>query len=146
MYNYIHIDEKWFYMSKNKETYYLLPNEEDPLRSCQSKNFIGKVMFSVAMARLILIAKVLKCSMESPRSVCELVDAVIKSFNNYSSQSVNYVWLTLQLCMLETMKIEGSNRYKIPHINKLQLEREGTLSAQISCNPQIIRNVMDILS
>ncbi|GAA0147696.1 hypothetical protein LIER_07333 [Lithospermum erythrorhizon] len=250
MYNYSHIDEKWFYMSKKKETYYLLPTDENPLRSCQRKNFIGKVMFLVAMARPrfdcegaqrrsrnrdvgtlemksitsvtreivkdFLIQKVIPAIQqkwlrsrseevifiqqdnarthlnpnneafqvaatqsgldirlvcqppnspdmnildlgvfnaiqslqykESPRSVRELVDAVIKSFNNYSSLSVNYVWLTLQLCMLETMKIQGSNRYKIPHINELQLEKEGTLPAQISCDPQIIRNVMDILS
>ncbi|GAA0159416.1 hypothetical protein LIER_16193 [Lithospermum erythrorhizon] len=51
MYNYVHIDEKWFYMTKKKETYYLLSTEDDPLRTCQSKNFIGKVMFLVAMAR-----------------------------------------------------------------------------------------------
>ncbi|XP_039118935.1 uncharacterized protein LOC120255103 [Dioscorea cayenensis subsp. rotundata] len=51
MYNVIHIDEKWFYMTKKSENYYLLPDEEDPPRSCKSKNFIGKVMFLVAIAR-----------------------------------------------------------------------------------------------
>lgn len=51
MYNVVHIDEKWFYMTKKLETYYLLPDEEDPLRTCKSKNFIGKVMFLAAIAR-----------------------------------------------------------------------------------------------
>lgn len=51
MYNIVHIDEKWFYMTKKKENYYLLPAEDEPVRTCQSKNFIGKVMFLVAMAR-----------------------------------------------------------------------------------------------
>ncbi|GAA0172515.1 hypothetical protein LIER_26325 [Lithospermum erythrorhizon] len=50
-YNYVHIDEKWFYMTKKSESYYLLPAEEEPVRTCQSKNYIGKVMFLVAMAR-----------------------------------------------------------------------------------------------
>ncbi|GAA0173619.1 hypothetical protein LIER_27198 [Lithospermum erythrorhizon] len=51
MYNYVHIDEKLFYMTKKSESYYLLPAEKEPVRICQSKNFIGKVMFLVAMAR-----------------------------------------------------------------------------------------------
>ncbi|CAA7027457.1 unnamed protein product [Microthlaspi erraticum] len=51
MYNIVHIDEKWFYMTKKMEKYYLLPEEEDPHRTCQSKNFITKVMFLAAMAR-----------------------------------------------------------------------------------------------
>ena len=51
MYNVVHIDEKWFYMTKKKENYYLHPVEEEPLRTCQSKNYITKVMFLAAMAR-----------------------------------------------------------------------------------------------
>ncbi|XP_010462700.1 PREDICTED: uncharacterized protein LOC104743302 [Camelina sativa] len=51
MYNIVHIDEKWFYMTKKTEKYYLLPEEEVPHRTCQSKNYIGKVMFLAAMAR-----------------------------------------------------------------------------------------------
>ena len=50
MYNITHIDEKWFYMTKKSENYYLLPDEDDPMRTCKSKNFIGKVMFLVALA------------------------------------------------------------------------------------------------
>ncbi|WCJ29059.1 hypothetical protein M5689_010721 [Euphorbia peplus] len=51
MHNIIHIDEKWFFMSKKKENYYLLPDEDEPIRTCKSKNFIGKVMFLAAIAR-----------------------------------------------------------------------------------------------
>ncbi|XP_050212958.1 uncharacterized protein LOC126664553 [Mercurialis annua] len=51
MYNIIHIDEKWFYMTRKTEKYYLLPDEEDPIRSCKNKKFIGKVMFLAAIAR-----------------------------------------------------------------------------------------------
>ena len=51
MYNIIHIDEKWFYMTKKSENYYLLPDEDDPMRTYKSKNFIRKVMFFVALAR-----------------------------------------------------------------------------------------------
>ncbi|GAA0149654.1 hypothetical protein LIER_08780 [Lithospermum erythrorhizon] len=82
---------------------------------------------------------------ESSRTVEELVYAIVKSFNKYPSQKVNHVWLTLQLCMHETMKIGGSNRYKIPHIKKLQLERDGQLPIQVSCDLQVLQNVMEFL-
>ncbi|XP_023756014.1 uncharacterized protein LOC111904485 [Lactuca sativa] len=51
MFNVIHIDEKWFYMSKPSRRYYLVPDEDEPLRTCQSKKFITKVMFLAAVAR-----------------------------------------------------------------------------------------------
>ena len=37
---------------KKNENYYFLPYEDDPMRTCKNKNFIEKVMFLVALARL----------------------------------------------------------------------------------------------
>ncbi|XP_074337431.1 uncharacterized protein LOC141674619 [Apium graveolens] len=51
MFNVIHIDEKWFYITKNCEKFYLMSGEHDPDRACKSKNFLTKVMFLEAMAR-----------------------------------------------------------------------------------------------
>ncbi|XP_059663713.1 uncharacterized protein LOC132309419 [Cornus florida] len=51
MLNYVHIDEKWFYMSKESEKYYLLPEENELVRTCKSKRFSTKVMFLAAVAR-----------------------------------------------------------------------------------------------
>ncbi|XP_028065655.1 uncharacterized protein LOC114268654 [Camellia sinensis] len=50
MYDYVHIDEKWFYVSKEVERYYLLLEEEEPQRCCKSKCFITKVMFLATVA------------------------------------------------------------------------------------------------
>ncbi|KAK9733651.1 hypothetical protein RND81_04G081700 [Saponaria officinalis] len=51
MYDYVHIDEKWFYMTRTFQRYYLLPEEENPHRTCKSKKFIEKIMFMAAVAR-----------------------------------------------------------------------------------------------
>ncbi|KAF7123388.1 hypothetical protein RHSIM_Rhsim12G0027300 [Rhododendron simsii] len=51
LYNYVHIDEKWFYMTKESERYYLLPEEDQPHRTCKNKRFITKVMFLATVAR-----------------------------------------------------------------------------------------------
>ena len=51
MFNIVHIDEKWFNEDVDRKTYYLLPDEENPLRCRKSKRFIGKTMFLTAVAR-----------------------------------------------------------------------------------------------
>lgn len=267
MYNIIHIDEKWFYMTKKTEKYYLLPIEEEPQRSCQSKNYIGKVMFLAAMARprfdeegnevfdgkigifpfvtlrpaqrksknrdagtlelkastsvkredikAFLIEKVLpniqekwpkedrgktifiqqdnarthvECGdkdfqeaasktsfdihlmcqpanspdlnildlgffsaiqslqhKECPKTIEDLVRAVEESFKKYSAEQVNHIFLTLQSCMCEIMKIGGLNKYKIPHMKKSVLEKDGLLPTRISCDAMLVQNVMNTL-
>ncbi|GAA0160366.1 hypothetical protein LIER_16938 [Lithospermum erythrorhizon] len=50
-YDRVVIGEKWFYMSQESEKYYLLPEENEPYRTCKSKRFIPKVMFLAAVAR-----------------------------------------------------------------------------------------------
>ncbi|XP_021864966.1 uncharacterized protein [Spinacia oleracea] len=51
MYNMVHIDEKWFYMSDKIQRFYLFPWEDDPYRATQSKTFMAKVMFNSGVAR-----------------------------------------------------------------------------------------------
>ena len=55
---------------------------------------------------------------ESPTTVDELVNAVVKSFNTFPTVKSNHIFLTLQLCMIEIIKEEGSHKYKIPHVKK----------------------------
>ena len=47
----IHVDEKWFYMKKINQKFYLGPGEAPPLRTVSHKSHIQKVMFLVAVAR-----------------------------------------------------------------------------------------------
>ncbi|XP_057771054.1 uncharacterized protein LOC130990838 [Salvia miltiorrhiza] len=42
MHNVVHIDEKWFYMTKTSDRYYILLEETDPYRATKSKCFITK--------------------------------------------------------------------------------------------------------
>ncbi|ETV97216.1 hypothetical protein H310_10003, partial [Aphanomyces invadans] len=49
--NYVHINDKWFYLTKTSRTYYLVPSESDLERKCKSKRFLTKVMFLTAVAR-----------------------------------------------------------------------------------------------
>ena len=46
----IHVDEKWFFLSQQKERYLLLPEEKNPKWCVKSKSHITKVMFLCAIA------------------------------------------------------------------------------------------------
>lgn len=268
MYNIIHIDEKWFSMTKKNENYYLLQDEDDPIRSCVSKNFLPKVMFLAAVARprfdshrnvtfdgkigvfpfvirepakrtsvnrvagtmetkpilsvtraitrSFYINKVLPSLMDkwpiedignpifiqqdnarthididdeefceaakkngfdirlmcqppnSPelnvldlgffraiqslqqkkvsQTIDELVNAVEMSFDEFSPIKSNHIFLTLQMCMDEIMKAKGSNRFRISHMKKKVLERQGQLPTNVSCDSNLVQEVLNFLN
>ena len=47
----VHVDEKWFYLTRDQENYVLLDCEEDPDRSVGHKNHVEKIMFLAATAK-----------------------------------------------------------------------------------------------
>ncbi|XP_057792582.1 uncharacterized protein LOC131009299 [Salvia miltiorrhiza] len=51
MHNTFHIDEKWFYITKTSQRFYLTPEKTEPHRTCKSKKFIQKVMFMCVVCR-----------------------------------------------------------------------------------------------
>jgi hypothetical protein len=51
LFDHVFIDEKWFFLTRKSERYYLLPDEDEPLRTCRSKNNIPKLMFLCVTAR-----------------------------------------------------------------------------------------------
>ena len=51
MYDFVHIDEKWFNLSKKIQRVYLAQNERRKYKAANSSKFIPKVMSTVAVAR-----------------------------------------------------------------------------------------------
>ncbi|XP_021837498.2 uncharacterized protein [Spinacia oleracea] len=51
MFDFVHIDEKWYYLSKKTQRVYLGKHERAKYRSGKSSKFIPKVMFTAAVAR-----------------------------------------------------------------------------------------------
>ncbi|KAL6563295.1 hypothetical protein OROHE_005882 [Orobanche hederae] len=54
MHDHIHIDEKWFYLEKDSTTIYTHPNEFDPYRAVQNKNYKPKLMFLAVVGHPII--------------------------------------------------------------------------------------------
>ncbi|KAF0735363.1 hypothetical protein Ae201684P_022447 [Aphanomyces euteiches] len=51
MYDTVHVDEKWFYLTKVNGKYYVYDDEDLPTRHIRSKRHMTKVMFLAAVAR-----------------------------------------------------------------------------------------------
>ena len=47
----VHLDEKWLFLTWEKERYLLLPEEKEPTHCVKHKSHITKVMFLYAVAR-----------------------------------------------------------------------------------------------
>jgi len=50
-FDFVFIDEKWFYLTQKSEKYYLLPEEDDPHRTCKNKNYTPRLMFLCVCAQ-----------------------------------------------------------------------------------------------
>jgi hypothetical protein len=68
---------------------------------------------------------------ESVSSVDELIEHVRAAYAAYNPRTLNKVWLTHQQCMIKCMEERGSNKYKLPHMRKGALEREGLLPTSL---------------
>ena len=64
----------------------------------------------------------------------ELIENVKKAFEAYTANDINKIWVTHQSSMVEILKALGGNQYKIPHMKKDKLLREGKLPTSL-CIP-----------
>lgn len=51
---------------------------------------------------------------QAPSPIEELIKTFEKSFHDLHHDKLNKIFLTLQLCMPETLKVDGCNNYKQP--------------------------------
>ena len=71
---------------------------------------------------------------DAPTTIDKFVLAVEKAYDVFPTEDLNNVFLTLQSCMVEVLKVFGGNNYKIPHISKQNLIRNGQSSNYIECD------------
>ena len=113
---------------------YLAPNEEPPHRTVGHKSHILKVMFLCAVAR--------------PRynAQGECIAQVLRAYDEFDPRKIEFGFLTLQCCLDEIiMCSNGGNQYKIPHMNKARLLREGTLPTRVTASQQAVLSAKAIL-
>lgn len=72
-------------------------------------------------------------------NVDQLVNNVLLSYERLEHETLNNVFLSLQNCMTEIMKAKGGNNYKVPHMGKAALIRQGNLPETLEVDENIVR-------
>jgi len=71
-----------------------------------------------------------------PSNEMELITMATECFEEHPRNKINRIWLTHQSALNETIKHAGDNHYKIPHMGKDKLEREGRLPTALEVTPE----------
>jgi hypothetical protein len=69
----------------------------------------------------------------APRNEVELITMVEQTYGDYPHEQINRLFITLQTVFNSILANNGCNQYKLTHMNKARLEREGRLPVAIVC-------------
>ncbi|ETV69461.1 hypothetical protein H257_14831 [Aphanomyces astaci] len=139
MYNQVYIDEKWFFLTQVKRTFYVYEDDELAHRAAKSKRFITKVMFLAAVARPRYDPRLRQefdgklgiwpfvQRVPAARNTCSTRRELVQSRNSLVLLTVHFLrccqnsgeeFVTLQKVMETSMEVLGGNNYKLPHLKK----------------------------
>jgi len=65
----------------------------------------------------------------------ELIATVQQCYEDCPISKLKQLWITLQAMCNEIVTSAGDNNFKMPHMNKEKLEREGQLPAVLDVDP-----------
>ncbi|GMF25502.1 unnamed protein product [Phytophthora lilii] len=71
-----------------------------------------------------------------PRNIDQLIEAVSDSYWELPPAIINAAFLSLQGSMDSCIRDGGGNAFKLPHMAKGKLEREGRLPTSVQCSPE----------
>jgi hypothetical protein len=72
----------------------------------------------------------------------EIIECVLRTWDEYTWEKIERIWVTLQSIYNMIIEYYGCNQFKIPHLNKDRMEREGTLPRELSLSEDAI-NILE---
>ena len=75
----------------------------------------------------------------------KLIKAVEDAYNNYDPVHLNYIFLSLQQCMVEILKCKGNNNYNQPHMNKAGLDKQGKLPVTLEVDRALVQSAFNLI-
>ncbi|XP_057811524.1 uncharacterized protein LOC131025754 [Salvia miltiorrhiza] len=81
----------------------------------------------------------------SSQTINQLIEVVHKAFEELSPNTLNNVFLSLQECMVEIMKVKGENSYKLPHMKKGELARADAFPLNLEVSQDLVRECISYL-
>ena len=77
------------------------------------------------------------------KNMDDLIASVNMAFEFMPYVALLKVFLSLQMWMIETLKNEGGNFYKLPHMGKDKMIAKGTLPSALNIDIQLVHNTID---
>ena len=87
-----------------------------------------------------------KTYLKNARTIDDIVQNTLKEYEDYDTELMDNVFLTLQGCFIEVMKDGGGNGYKIPHLSKDHLERFSMLPRSLNCDMDLYLSALQLLN
>jgi hypothetical protein len=80
------------------------------------------------------------------KGIDSLIAATEQAYWSMDPEKLNNIFLSWQQCMIEVMRNDGCNRYKLPHMGKSALQRKGQLPDRLQCPVDVIEHTKRIVS
>ena len=95
---------------------------------------------------LCFFSSIQSLTLESaPNNIKELIESVEEAYDRYEVHKLARVFITSQSVLIEVMRVEGGTGYKIPHMNKDRMEREGMLHINLRFDRELYWKTLDII-
>lgn len=93
------------------------------------------------MLNLILTPTIRKLFLKLFRNLEELISTAQQSFSEIDASTVEDVFLPLEACLLEVLKRRGDKKYKVTHIGKEKLRKQGLLTDNLDCPEDLLQEI-----
>ena len=72
----------------------------------------------------------------NPKNSIQLIDCVLKAWNECPWKKIDYLFITLQAVLNEIIMAHGRNDYELPHLSKGKLDKAGQLPIVLKVTPE----------
>jgi hypothetical protein len=77
--------------------------------------------------------------LNAPKNHIEIIDMVVRTYNEYPHSKIDRLFVTLMSIYNSIIEHYGDNFFKIPHMNKDKMEKEGTLPRELPMSEDAVR-------
>ncbi|KAG2884853.1 hypothetical protein PC119_g25508 [Phytophthora cactorum] len=135
---------KIIYVQQDNATPHIQPNDPDGLREGSRDGWDIRLIFqppnSPDLNCLDYFSAIQTLQYKTYVSTTELLIEVVEaSFRNLDRRKLDNIFLTLQQVMGCILACKGGIVYKLPHLGKAKLRRQGKLPRYVVCNADVVK-------
>lgn len=131
---------------------HIFPDDVDFVSACEDQGLLLRMVnqppnspdFNINDLGLFRALDAKRLELES-NNLEELIENIKATYASYPADDINKLWLSYQQCMIESLKVQGTNRYKLPHMKKDKLLRDGNLPTSLHIPLDLVQNTIALI-